>query len=50
VEQEETSIGRLQQHEQLAIAKQRLHKHVPMAIEADTTVEGLLEKKHATTE
>jgi hypothetical protein len=44
-EPKETSIASLQQPKQLAIAKQWLRKHVPVAREADATVEELLENR-----
>jgi hypothetical protein len=34
----------------MPVATHWLCKHVPLATEADATVEGLLQKKHATTE
>jgi hypothetical protein len=49
-EPEETSIPRLQQPKQPAIAKQLLCKHVNVVTEVDETVEEFMEKNHVTIE
>jgi hypothetical protein len=47
-EPEETSIARLQQPKQPAIAKPWLCIHIPAATNTPATMEGLLENRHAT--